>query len=441
VSWRLLEGSFWTAPPPDPQPALLGDSRADVAVVGGGLTGLAAALALREAGVDVAVVERDFCGAGASGRNAGHLTPTIGKDLPTLVRLFGEARASAFARFADRAVGCAEDLIRRHAIACDYLASGNVLSGLHPRQRPRLERAAEAASRLGAKVAFLDESEVRRRGLPACVRFGVLEERGGTLDPGKLVRGLRAAALAAGVRVYEGTQATELAKGRAPRVECGGGSLRAERVILATNAYTPATLGFLRHRVVPLRVTLFATHPLPDEARAGLAWPGREGLYTAHEILESWRLTGDGRLIGGSRFVGYAYGSALADGASPRLLRRLAGLLPERFPGLDARIDAFWGGWIGTTLDFLPVFGTLGRSANLHLGLGYNGHGVAQACLFGRLLADAALGRTSEAAELFARRGVPLPPEPLRVLLARGILGALGIVDALTDRAVRRLRA
>ena len=192
--------------------------------------------------------------------------------------------------------------------------------------------------------------------------------------------------------------------------------------------------------MVPLRVTLFATHPLSDAARAGLGWSGCEGLYTAHEILESWRLTADGRLVGGSRWVRYAYGSALADGASPRLLRRLAGLLAERFPGLDARIDAFWGGWIGTTLDFLPVFGTRGRHANLHTGLAYNGHGVAQACLFGRLLADAALGRESEDAQLFARRGIPLPPEPLRWLLARGILGSLALVDALTDRAIRRLR-
>ena len=437
---RLLEGSFWTGPPPDPQAPLEGELRADVAVVGGGLTGLATALHLREAGVDVAVVERDFCGSGASGRNAGHLTPTIGKDLPTLVRLFGESRASAFARFADRAVGCAEELIRRHAIACDYVASGNVLAGLHPGQRARLERAAEAAARLGAKVSFLDEAEVRRRALPACVQFGVLEERGGTLDPGKLVRGLRAAALGAGVRVYEGSEVRRIEAGRTPKVETEGGVLSAERVVLATNAYTPATLGWLRHRVIPLRVLLFATEPLSEQARARLGWPGREGLYTAHEILESWRLTADGRLVGGSRWVRYAYGSGLADGASPRLLRRFASLLGERFPGLDARIDAFWGGWIGSTLDFLPVFATRGTHANVHAGLAYNGHGVAQACLFGKLLAEAAQGRESEDAELFARRGVPLPPEPLRWLLARGILGSLALVDAVTDRAIRRRR-
>jgi glycine/D-amino acid oxidase-like deaminating enzyme len=440
VGLRLLEGSFWTGPPAEREPPLAGEARADVAIVGGGITGLATALALREVGADVAVLERDFCGAGASGRSAGHLTPTIGKDLPTLVRLQGETRAAALARLADRAVGCAEELLRRYAIECDYTASGNVLAGLHPRQRDRLARAAEVAARLGAKVAFLDEAEVRRRGLPDCVRFGVLEERGGTLDPGKLVRGLRRAALAAGCRLYEGSEARAIAPGREPRVETERGSLRAEQMVVAANAYAPATLGFLRHRLVPLRVTLFATHPLAPSERAALGWPGREGLYTAHQVLESWRTTADGRLVGGSRFVRYGFGSRLAAGDSPRLLRRLAALLAERFPGLAAEIDVFWGGWIGASLDFLPLLGIRGRERKVHYGLAYNGHGLAQACLFGRLLADAVQGRRSEEAELLARRGIPLPPEPLRWCLARGILGGLELADALTDRAIRRLR-
>jgi glycine/D-amino acid oxidase-like deaminating enzyme len=436
---RVLDGSFWTGPPESAQPPLAGDARADVAIVGGGFTGLATALALRAAGVDVALVERDFCGAGASGRNAGHLTPTIGKDLPTLVRLFGEARAAALARFADRAVEHAESLLREHAIDCDYVPAGNVLAGLHPRQRGRLERAAETAARLGAKVAFLDEREAQRRGLPACVRFGVLEERGGTLDPGKLVRGLRAAALAAGVRIHEGSPALRILEGAAPVVETARGRLRAERVVVATNAYTPVTLGWLRGRMVPLRVTLFATPPLSAEQRARLRWPGREGLYTAHEVLESWRLTADGRLLGGSRWVRYGFGSRLAPAASPRLRARLAGLVEQRFPGLGAPAEVFWGGWIGVTLDFLPLVGARGSPPNLHYGLAFNGHGIAQACLFGRVLADLALGRESEEARLLARRGIPLPPEPLRWLVARGILGALELADAFTDRAIRRL--
>jgi glycine/D-amino acid oxidase-like deaminating enzyme len=439
MNQRILDGSFWTGPPSDPQPLLEGEAKADIAVVGGGFTGLATALALRSAGVDVAIVEREFCGAGASGRNAGHLTPTIGKDLPTLVRLFGEVRAAALARLADRAVGCAEDLFRRLGIDCDYVASGNLLAGLHPRQRSRLARAAETAARLGAKVAFLDEAEVRRRGLPGCVRFGVLEERGGTLDPGKLVRGLRAAALAAGCRIYEGSEVRAILEGRTPSVETNAGSLRAERVVVATNAYTPVTLRWLRNRLVPLRVTLFATHPLSAADRARLGWPGREGLYTAHQVLESWRLTADGRLLGGSRWVRYGFGSSLADAAPARLRERLAGLLAQRFPGLETGVDAFWGGWIGTTLDFLPLLGVRGEPANLHYGLAYNGHGIAQACLLGRVLADTLLGRENEETSLLARRGIWLPPEPLRWLLARGILGALELADALTDRAIRRL--
>ena len=140
------ETSPWLAPPADRQAPLTEDRSADVVIVGGGYTGLSTALCLRDAGIDVALLEADFCGFGASGRNAGHLTPTIGKDLPTTLRLFGEERASALVRFADAAVEYTEEVIEKQGIDCQYAANGNVVAGVHPKHERSLSRAAQAAA-------------------------------------------------------------------------------------------------------------------------------------------------------------------------------------------------------------------------------------------------------------------------------------------------------
>jgi glycine/D-amino acid oxidase-like deaminating enzyme len=219
--------------------------RADVAIVGGGYTGLSTALSLRAAGIDAVLLERDFAGAGASGRNAGHLTPTIGKDLPTLLKLFGRERATALVRYADDAVNYTERTIESAAIDCDYIASGNVLAAVHPKQEARLRKSAATAASLGAHVRFLAPDQMRERALPPSFLCGVLEERGGTLNPGRYVMGLRKAALAAGVRLFESTAVAAIEDGAPAKVRTPHGSVVADRVVVATNAYTPQ-LGFKR---------------------------------------------------------------------------------------------------------------------------------------------------------------------------------------------------
>ena len=213
-----LEISPWVTRPADLQAPLRGDLRTGVAILGAGYTGLSTALALRRTGVEVVVLEREFAGFGASGRNAGHLTSTIGKDLPTLLMLFGRARAARLVRFADEAVGCVETMIREYGIDCDYLPAGNIMAAVHPRQERRLRKAAEAAAQIGARVRFLDRDAVRARGLPPAFISGALEECGGTLDPGKYVMGLRRAVLDAGIPLYEGdTGASRSPTGRRRR--------------------------------------------------------------------------------------------------------------------------------------------------------------------------------------------------------------------------------
>ncbi|MBR7620915.1 FAD-dependent oxidoreductase [Phenylobacterium sp. 20VBR1] len=291
----------WSRSPLDPQPALVGDLKADVAIVGGGYLGLSAALRLRRAGCEVALLEQSFCGAGASGRNAGHLTPTIGKDVYTCLRQWGVERGLALAAFAEAAVDATEARIAALNIDCDYVGNGNIVAGLHPAHRKPLEAAAAAMSAAGLPTSFLEDRDLRARGLPRAFRFGLLERRGGHLNPGKYARGLRFAALAAGVKIFEHTAVTGVREGPQPRLRTAMGHVSAKQVLIATNAYVQPDLAGAAGRILPLRVTLFQTEPLSSMQRQGLGWPGGEGVYTAHEIMESYRITPEGRLVGGSK--------------------------------------------------------------------------------------------------------------------------------------------
>ncbi len=431
------EISPWVAIPGDLQPSLMGELRADVVVIGGGYTGLCTALSLREQGVEVVLLEQGFAGCGASGRNAGHLTPTIGKDVSTLLRVFGKDRAARLLRFADAAVDHTEETIRKYGIDCEYEPSGNILAGVHPKQEAKLENAAEAARALDAHVRFLAEGEMRERGLPSAFRFGVLEERGGTLHPGGYVMGLRQAALRAGVRLFENSALVELEDGPKVTSRTENGAVEADFAVLATNAYTKAT-GRKRRTVVPLRVSLFETEPLDDARLDALGWRGREGVYTAHEVLESYRLTARNTIVGGCKSVRYAWGSELPAGSDPGALAAIEGAFRERFPTLgDVPVSSYWGGWIGMTLDFLPVLGAEGAHHNVLYGLGYAGHGVAQATLMGTMLAERVQGREHEWEAALRRREFSWPPEPLRWLGAKLILGAFTALDRRTDRQIR----
>jgi glycine/D-amino acid oxidase-like deaminating enzyme len=259
------------------------------------------------------------------------------------------------------------------------------------------------------------------------------------LDPGRYARGLRAAALAAGVQLYERTPVERIEDGEPALVHTPGGRVRARRVVLATNAYTPA-LGFLTHRIVRVHVYLFATAPLQSAQRAAVDWRGREGIYTAHEMLESYRLTADHRIVGGAKTVRYGYGgSALADDAATYAVIEAA--FRDRFPELrDLPIERRWGGPIAFALDFLPVVGRTGTRGSILYSAAYAGHGLALASYAGSMIADLVLERDGPGRALWSRRVIPLPPEPLRWLIVKGLTSVFGAIDRRVDRAARATR-
>jgi gamma-glutamylputrescine oxidase len=429
--------SPWHAVLDPARPALRGDVHADVVIVGGGYTGLSSALALRAEGRRVVLLEARFCGFGASGRNAGHLTPTIGKDVPTLLKLFGKEKTSRFVALADAAIAEVERLLADHSIDCRYEPVGNVIAAVHPKQFAAIDRAAEAAAALGLPGDVLEPGEMRRRGLPAAFLRGFHETHGGFLHPGLYVAGLRRAALQAGVEIYEHSPVVAIDDGATPRVRTKEGSAAGDLLVLGVNAYglsleLPRPLP---SRVMPIYVQLLQTAPLTPEQLARVGWHGREGIYTAHEVLESWRLTHDNRIVGGSKHIRYGYGGKLLPDRDASVTVRLEAVLRRRFPELaEVRVTDVWGGRIGLNLDFLPTVGRTGQSGKILYSMSYAGHGLAMASYAGRMIADLAAGRRGPGETLWGRRSLSIPPEPLRFLVFRALNGFFEAVDRRVDR-------
>ena len=409
--------SPWLAEADELNPPLADDLEVDVAIIGAGLTGLCSALELQAQGLSVALIESATAGFGASGRNAGHLTPTIGKDLPTLTRFFGRERVRALLHLVETAIGYVETLIEQYAISCDYEPVGNIVAAVHPRQYANLDRAAAAAAAYGVAGELLEPDEMRKRGLPASFQRGYLEPHGGILHPGRYVRGLRRAALQAEIALYEQTAVQRIDATQPAVVHTPKACVRARHVVIATNAYTP-TLGVLRSAVLPMYVQLFQTEPLSPAQHSLIDWRGHEGIYTAHEMLESYRLTSEGRIVGGAKHVRYGFAGRTLPDYSPALAASLELIFRLRFPQLsDLKITDHWGGPIAMALDFLPAVGRLGKHGNVLYAVGYAGHGVALASYAGRMLTDLLLERNGPGSALWSRRRLPLPPEPLRWLI------------------------
>jgi gamma-glutamylputrescine oxidase len=189
---------------------------------------------------------------------------------------------------------------------------------------------------------------------------------------------------------------------------------------------------------VRFHVYLFATAPLTTAQRTAIGWRGREGIYTAHEMLESYRLTDDDRIVGGAKTVRYGFdGRALED--DPATFAFIEAAFRDRFPELrDVRVTHRWGGPIAFALDFLPAVGVTGTFKNVFYSVGYAGHGIAMASYAGTMIADLLLGRDGPGRALWGRRSVPMPPEPIRWLVAHALVGAFGAIDRRVDRQLHR---
>ena len=407
--WWLQE-----APLDAERPPLEGHTRADVAIVGGGFTGLWTAIALKQRAPDsdVVVLEAKRCGIGPSGRNGGFLHG-YWSSLARLEQLVGADGALAVARASDGAVAAVREL------GDDvWLREGGLLRVSTAQAHDAiLDRSLEVAGRLGvAEEAIpLGREEVAERCRSPLFRRGVLYRDGATVQPARLVRAVRRAALAAGVRVYERSAAIRVSS---TGVVTARGSVRADEIVVATNAWSSGW-GPLGRLVTPFGSYVVLTEARPDLLRE-IGWTGGEAITDCRMFLHYFRTTEDGRVLMGSGSGPIGFGGRIDDrftsdrGTGARAEAGLRALLP----GLaDARVEHAWGGPIDVSADHLPVFGTV-PGTRIHYGAGYTGNGVGPSWLGGQILASLALGADDEWTRLplVGRRMRKLPPEPINFL-------------------------
>jgi len=378
---------------PDTAP-LEGSARADVCVVGGGVTGCSAALHLAERGYDVRLVEARRIGWGASGRSGGHLLPGLGVDMGFVRDQLGLEAAQRIWALSREAVALTESLVDRHAIPCD-LKRGYVHTAI-TRRHVRNYQAwmAEMQRDYGYdELEWLDSAVLQERVCSDYYIGGVSEPAGRHLHPLNYTLGLARAAYEQGVTIHEQSPVVGIDEGEPAIVRTPTGSIQADYVVLGCNAYLEELEPALRAKIMPVSNFMIATEPLSDD-QVAQTLPQDDAVADANFVLDYYKLSGDQRLVYGGQ-VSY-------DGGEPRNLRpRMETKIGHIFPALQGvGIDYMWGGWVGITLNRFPHFGRLGR--NIYFAHGYSGQGMAMAGLAGELLAEA-IGGQAERFDLFAR--------------------------------------
>ena len=446
---RYEETSFWARQygAYTPNEPLAGDLEVDVAVVGGGFTGLMTAREVRRdnPGATVALVEGSIIGWGASGRNGGFSMKLFGLE-PEFTRLrWGTERTVAAHRYAQRAVAFVKDLIEREQLDSDYRHTGMFRVSYSARQLRRIERTYALFRELGIDddMSFWDGEQLRQEFSTDRYLGGTYERETGILDPCKHVRELKRLAVAAGVQLYERTAVQRVERrGDAVAVVTAGGTIRAAKVVLATNAYSRSIGGLpkLRSRQVPVWTYQVVTEPLSAAEWASIGWHNRQSLEDNRQLVHYFRPTVDGRITMGGGDVQVPFDEHFEHDFAPKVWRHCEQHLKWIFPQLGhVRIAYRWGGPVSVNADLTPEIGFIGDQRVIY-SVGCIGHGVSLSHLNGRLIADLVGERKTDLTDFWIvnRKAISWPPEPIaacaKVLIHRG----LQVWDAFEEVGLKR---
>lgn len=415
-----MAASYWLDTPTAAQPPLTDSIDADLVIVGAGFTGLWTAITLtdREPGMRVAVLEAAHVGYGGSGRNGGFVEASLTHGLANGVAHFPD-EVDDLLRLGHENLAGLIAFVQQHRIACHLEQTGAIDVATAGWQLAELEEDARLHARFGEPVELLDAAMLRDQVVSPTFLGGLARSDTAIVHPGKLARGLATVATNRGIMLYEHSPVTALRRsGAGVQATTPGGRVRAERAVLATNAYSHRLLRRTSRHYVPIHDYVLLTAPLTAAQRSRVGWANRQGLADSANQFHYFRLTHDDRILWGGYDAIYRYGN----GVGPRHDHRratydlLARHFRTTFPQLDdVRFDRWWGGAIATTTRFTPVFGDALGGRVLYA-LGYTGLGVAATRFAARVLSDRVLAPSSPLLRLrFTNtEPFPFPPEPLR---------------------------
>jgi glycine/D-amino acid oxidase-like deaminating enzyme len=380
------------------------EGEVDVAVVGGGFTGLSAALALAQGGARVAVFEAARVIGQASGRNGGHVNNGTALDFGGLAEKLGLDRARSLYHAYDAAVDTVERIVREHQIACDFRRGGKIKLAAKPAHYEKIARGFEQLHReADPETDLVPPERVRDEVGSDAFHGGLLYRKSAQMHMGRFGAGLADAAVRYGARIYENAAVTGLQRleGTRHRLTTSRGTVTGAQVLVATGPSQRGPFSWFRRRVIPIGSFIIATEPL-GQAQIDSIMPTRRTATTTQNIGNYFRISPDDRLIWGGR-ARFALSSPTSDLKSGRILEAS---LRRTFPQLgNVRIDYCWGGIIDLTADRLP---RAGEHEGVFYAMGYSGHGAQMSVHMGQVMASV-LGGDGAVNPL---RGLPWPAIP-----------------------------
>ncbi len=434
--------SFWHDSLPDPivpRPPQPADLVLDVAIVGAGYTGLWTAYYLKQAepSLRIAVLEANFAGFGASGRNGGWCSAIFPSSLAKVAKVAGSREAAvALQRALNETVDEVGRVVAAEGIDCHYAKGGTVVLARTEVQLERAREEVEESRAFGfedADLRLLSAQEARQHANATDVLGGTFTPHCAAIHPARLVRGLAEVVERLGVPIYEQTPVTAIRDGV---VTTTRGTVRAETVVRATEGYTATISGF-RRTVAPVYSLMLATEPLPESVWEQIGLTRRQTFSDFRHLIIYGQRTDDDRIAFGGRGAPYHFGSSIKPeyDREPRVHAELRRVLAELFPVLrHVKVTHTWGGALGVPRDWFASVG-IDRAAKLAWAGGYVGDGVGASNLAGRTLADLLRGKHGAASELtglpwVGHRSPLWEPEPARWLGANLGLRVMGSADA-----------
>ncbi len=442
VSRSLWLDQALAAEPPARSEAVAGDIRADVCVVGGGLTGLWTALRISELepSLSVVLIEADLCGAGASGRNGGFVMSWWSK-FGTLEKVCGSEEARRLAHASVDAIRETGEFCTKHGVSAQFRQAGWLWAATSETQQGAWASVSEDAERQGERpFELLSREEVVDLTGSATHIGGVVERDAAVVHPGFLVRGLRRVALDRGVRIFERSPMTGLVPGVQPQVETPSGRVIVDRVVLALNAWT-APLREFRPWLVVVASDVIATEQIPARLEE-IGWKPGLAISDSRRLVNYYRCTDDGRIVFGKGGGTIAFRGRVGrafDGVSPRRSQVLEHM-HRAYPMLaDVDAESSWRGPIDYAAGGLPAFLRLESRGNVVAGAGYSGNGVGPSLIGAKILASLALDHDDEwsTCGLTKPPSSRLPVEPFRFVGGSLVRAAFARKESIEDRGGR----